>query len=116
MTTEDARVQPVELGRRLQTFRRLSGRTQMDIAEALGLSRPSIAAIEAGQRRLSGKLLLELAKAYGVQLSDLVREAPVMASLQAQFRLPSDATPAERSELDTAIAALQTLSAKYLHL
>nr|AQQ74593.1 hypothetical protein [uncultured bacterium] len=118
MTNERERetISPVDLGRRLQELRRLTGKTQMDVAESLGVSRPSVAAIEAGQRRIDARLLSEIARAYGARLSDLVREPSPRVSLQAQFRLPADAPEHERSELETAVASLQRLASSYLGL
>src|SRR4051794_18857424 len=79
-----------DLGRRLQALRKLTGKTQMEVAASLGISRPSLAAIEAGQRRLDSRLLIELARAYGARVSELVREPSPRVSLRAQFRLPAD--------------------------
>ncbi len=109
-------VDPVEVGRRLQTFRKLKGRTQSDIADVLGVSRPTVTAIEAGQRRIDSPLLVSLAKAYEARLSDLVREPSPAVELHAQFRLPADSPAAERSELERSVATLETLVASYLRL
>lgn len=116
MSEQEARFDQAELGRRLQTLRKLHRRTQADIAEVLGVSRPTVAAIEAGQRRVDSALLVNLAKAYGSRISELVREPMPPISLQAQFRLPADAPVAERTELEQAVASLETLVASYLRL
>jgi Zn-dependent peptidase ImmA (M78 family)/DNA-binding XRE family transcriptional regulator len=117
MTEEEYKgVSPTDLGKRLQTLRRLRNRTQMDIAKSLGLSRPSVAAIEAGQRRVDSQLLVELARAYGARLSELVREPSPPATLQAQFRLPAAASKTEREELEQAVVSLQMMASAYLQL
>src|SRR6266571_9139655 len=111
MTVEQGRIDPVDLGHRLQALRKLNGQTQMDVAESLGVSRPSVAAIEAGQRRIDSRFLVDLARAYGARLSELVREKPRRVSLEAQFRLPADAPQPEREELERAVASLHNLTA-----
>jgi Zn-dependent peptidase ImmA (M78 family)/transcriptional regulator with XRE-family HTH domain len=116
MSQPPVRIDPIELGRRLQTIRKLSGRTQSDVAVVLGVSRPTVASIEAGQRRVDTPLLLSLVKAYDTRLSELVREAAPAVSLHAQFRLPAASPPAERTQLEQAVAALETLVARYLRL
>ena len=116
MTNARERINANELGRRLQALRKLTGKTQMEIAESLGMSRPSVAAIEAGQRRIDSRFLMELARAYGVRLSELVRVQAPTVSLQAQFRLPADTPEHDRIELDSAIASLQGLAVSYLNL
>ena len=105
-----------ELGRKLQSLRRLHGLTQMDVAKSLGISRPSVSAIESGQRRLDSRLIHSLARAYRARIADLVREAAPTVDLQAQFRLPADAPGTEREELERAITALQVLASNYLRL
>lgn len=116
MSQAEHGVEPIELGRRLQTLRKLRGRTQSDVAAVLGVSRPTVAAIEAGQRRIDSPLLLSLAKAYDTRLSELVREAAPAVSLHAQFRLPADSPAAERAQLEQAVVTLETLVANYLRL
>ena len=105
-----------DLGRRLQEFRKRSNKTQQDVALTLGTSRPTIAAIEAGQRRVDSKLVIELARAYGVRVSDLVRQHVADVGLQVQFRLPADTPEHDRRDLDNAISELQALAATYLEL
>lgn len=103
----------VEVGKRLQTQRKLAGETQAAVAERLGVSRPSVVALEAGQRRLAPRLLSDLAQAYGMRLSDLVRAPCPRVTLRAQFRLPAD-MPREREELERAVLRLELLASRYL--
>lgn len=108
-------IDPRELGRRLQDHRKARRRTQEDIAGRLELSRPGIAAIEAGQRRLSPDLLVRLADAYEIPVSQLVRSGPPPARLVAQFRLPGE-EPADRDQLASAAARLEGLVEDYVAL
>ena len=68
-----------ELGRRLRELR--AGRTIQDVAEALGVSSPTISRIETGTRRATRRNVLALCELYGVDQSlrthllDLAREA-----------------------------------------
>jgi len=116
MTNPRDEIKPIELGKRLQTLRKLNGHTQMEVAGKLGISRPSVAAIEAGQRRIDSRFLLDLARAYGARLSELVREPGPRTSLQAQFRLPADITGTVREQLESAVVSLETLASNYLRL
>lgn len=106
---------PRELGRRLQDHRKARRSTQEAIAGKLGLSRPGVAAIEAGQRRLTPDFLVRLADAYEIPVSQLVRSGPPPARLVAQFRLPGE-VPADRDQLAAAVARLEGLVERYVEL
>lgn len=108
-------LEPRELGRRLQDHRKTRRSTQEDIAGKLGLSRPGVAAIEAGQRRLTPDFLVRLADAYEIPVSQLVRSGPPPARLVAQFRLPGE-VPADRDQLAAAVARLEGLVERYVEL
>ena len=114
--TTDIAIDSAELGRRLQASRKVTGRRQQEVADALGVSRPTLAAIEAGQRRLDARMLVSLARAYGIPLSDLVKESPPAVALQAQFRLNGDAGGPDREQLERAVSKLETRAAAYLQL
>jgi Zn-dependent peptidase ImmA (M78 family)/transcriptional regulator with XRE-family HTH domain len=109
-------VDPREVGRRLQEWRRAKRETQQTIAERLETSRSNVAAIEAGQRRVSAQQIADLARAYRLSVSSLVRPGPEPARLSAQFRLPVDARPEDREALDAAVAQLEQLVERYLRL
>jgi Zn-dependent peptidase ImmA (M78 family)/DNA-binding XRE family transcriptional regulator len=108
-------IDPRELGRRLQDHRRAHRKTQEDIAGRLELSRPGVAAIEAGQRRFTPEFLVRLADAYQIPVSQLVRSGPQPARLVAQFRLPGE-EPADREQLAAAVARLEGLVERYVGL
>lgn len=109
-------IDPRELGRRLQDHRKGQRRTQEDVAEKLELSRPAVAAIEAGQRRLTPDFLTRLSDAYRIPVSQLVRSGPPPARLVAQFRLPSEQPAADRDQLASAVARLEGLVERYVAL
>lgn len=106
-------IDPRELGRRLQDHRKARRETQVDIAGRLEISRPGIAAIEAGQRRFTPDFIVRLSEAYEIPVSQLVRVGPPPASLVAQFRLPGEA-PADRDQLGAAAARLERLVERYV--
>jgi Zn-dependent peptidase ImmA (M78 family)/transcriptional regulator with XRE-family HTH domain len=64
-----------ELGRRLRSAREAVGLTQEDVAARLGVSRPTITQIEAGNRPVSSLELDRLAAIYGRDIRDLLAPA-----------------------------------------
>ena len=108
-------IEPREFGRRLQEHRRSRRQTQGDIATRLGMSRPAVAAIEAGQRRLLPELVVRLADVYEMPVSQLVRSGPPPARLVAQFRLPGEVA-SDRDDLAIAVARLEGLVERYVAL
>lgn len=61
---------------RLREARKLAGLSQKQVARILGLHRPSISEIEAGNRRVSAEELTQFAKLYDVDSSWLLGEGP----------------------------------------
>lgn len=106
-----------DIGQRLQAHRRSRRVTQDAVAQELGLSRPGVAAIEAGQRRMTPELVIRLADAYGIDVSQLVRAQSAPITLTAQFRLPAlEHQPAERDDLEAAVSQLEELVDQYVWL
>ena len=63
------------LGRRLQDARKSVALTQQEAAEPLGLSRESLAQIEAGSRSVNSLEIVQLARLYGRSLSAILLES-----------------------------------------
>ena len=63
------------LGRRLQDARKSVALTQQEAAEHLGLSRESLAQIEAGSRSVNSLEIVQLARLYGRSLSAILLES-----------------------------------------
>jgi len=61
---------------RLREARKLAGLSQGHVAKILGLHRPSISEMEAGNRRVSADELARLAEIYDVSVAWLIGEAP----------------------------------------
>lgn len=67
---------------RLKEARKLAGLSQGQVAKILGLHRPSVSEMEAGNRRVSATELARLAEIYDVSVAWLLGEAPY--TLEAQ--------------------------------
>lgn len=66
----------VQIGERLRQARQLAGLTQGHVSSMLGLHRPAISEMEAGNRRVSGEEIARLAEIYDVSVTWLLGEAP----------------------------------------
>ena len=64
----------IELGLRMAELRRQQGITQVQLAEALGVSQQTLQGYEAGRRRIPVSALTTLARALGVSLEALMGE------------------------------------------
>jgi len=60
------------IGERVRALRTGRGLTQLRLAERSGISRPSIANVEAGRQNLSLRQLCALASAFGVTVDELL--------------------------------------------
>lgn len=67
------------LGQRLRAQRKLRGVTQVDLAEAAGLSRSSVANIELGNQTIQLGALVTAAKFLGIPVAMLLDEKEVPA-------------------------------------
>jgi transcriptional regulator with XRE-family HTH domain len=70
------------IAERLKEARKLAGVSQGHVAKILGLHRPSITEIEAGNRRVSADELARLAEIYDVSVAWLLGEAPDILDAQ----------------------------------
>jgi len=112
-------VDPEVIGERLASARRARGLTQQHAAEALGVARTTITAMEKGDRRPRASELFTLARLYGRSLGDLVRplregETP---SFVVQFRAAhAGVTPATESKREKDIQRFEELCRWYVDL
>jgi transcriptional regulator with XRE-family HTH domain len=65
-----------QIAERLKEARKLAGLSQGQVAKMLGLHRPSLSEIEAGNRRVSADELARLAEIYDVSVVWLLGDAP----------------------------------------
>jgi transcriptional regulator with XRE-family HTH domain len=73
--SQDERDFFVALGSRIAQHRKESNLTQVQLAETLGVSQPTMNAYELGQRRVPVSALPVLAPALGVSLEELLGES-----------------------------------------
>lgn len=81
-----------ELGERLKNARATAKITQADAANAVGLSRTTLVAVEKGERRVRIEELQALAGQYNVSVNALLRREAVHVDLVPRFRRLSDST------------------------
>ena len=77
---------PRALGQRLQEARKATRLTQQAVADALGVARTTLVAMEQGVRRVQSDELIALAGLYGRSVSELLRLGPVVPGFGIQFR------------------------------
>jgi len=73
--TDDAR-RRAAMAVRIKEARKLAGLSQGQVAQMLGLHRPAVSEMEAGNRRVSTDELMRLAGIFDVSVSWLLGEAP----------------------------------------
>lgn len=98
---------------RLRAARSQANLTQDQAAQALGVVRTTLVAMEKGQRRVRPDELEALAALYGVSMNWLLRQEAVAIDLSARFRALSKAGQDARAD---AIRLLNTLVAAELEL
>lgn len=88
MTVDDA--SPSILADRLREARRAAGISQADAAERIGVSRPTLIAVEQGRRVPKPVELVKLATLYGRAVHDLMRPTQPVPALSASFRVSGE--------------------------
>ncbi len=86
MSTPLEDIAPVEIGERLRIAREAARIKQADAANAIGVARTTLVAIEQGQRRVRINELQQLAHRYGTSVNSLLRREAVHVDLQPRFR------------------------------
>ena len=97
---------PADAGERLRIARESAKITQASAANAIGVARTTIIAIEQGERRARMNELRQLAKLYGTSINALLREEAVHVDLAPRFRkvVGSDDQAAEAAALMAELA------------
>src|SRR5436309_2186977 len=98
---------PRVLGRRLADARKARDVTQEEAAKHLGCSRPTLIAIEKGERPAKPEEIVKLAAFYGRSVHELVRPGEASTDLQPHLRAAVDRHRLSDGELIVAIADLQ---------
>ncbi len=107
---------PRLLGQRLTAARKARGATQEDAAKLLGCSRPTLIAIEKGERRAKPDEIMKLAAYYGRSVHDLVRPGVEIVALEPHLRAVVDPASAPPEEMNKAIAELERFAEDYCEL
>src|SRR3954469_21389747 len=108
---------PRIVGQRIAEARKARGKTQEEIAEFLGCSRPTYIAVEKGDRLAKSEEIVKLASFLGRKVNELVRPSEPVGDLQPHLRAAAEKMKdADREGLDAAIDALQRLAEDYREL
>lgn len=105
-----------KLGQELQHARKRHGLTQEQAAAEIGVSRPTMVAIEKGERRIKAGELIKLARAYGRTVNDFVRQRPELEPFEVQFRGPFVRSQQDEQEIAPVIDQFEELCRNYLEL
>jgi Zn-dependent peptidase ImmA (M78 family)/transcriptional regulator with XRE-family HTH domain len=112
-------IDPRIMGQRIAEARKARGKTQEEVADFLGLSRPTYIAVEKGERRAKNDEIVKLAPFLGRTVNELVRRVEPVTDLQPHLRAVADKSKSgdqDRSRLNTAIDELQSLAEDYREL
>jgi Zn-dependent peptidase ImmA (M78 family) len=86
VTESTGRLSDVEIGERLRIARETAKLTQAAAAEAIGVARTTIVAVEQGQRRIKTDELQKLAGVYGTSANAILRREAVHLDMVPRFR------------------------------
>ncbi|WPB77102.1 XRE family transcriptional regulator [Archangium violaceum] len=114
MTALD-KTSPALLGERLRIARSSARVTQDKAAQAIGVARTTMVAIENGTRRIKSDELMKLASLYNVSCNSLLRPESIHVDLVPQFRRNSPAIGEDESTAEVT-ALLQRLASSYVEL
>src|SRR3954471_13908424 len=107
---------PRVLGQRIAEARKARGKTQEEVAEFLGYSRPTYIAIEKGERATKPDEIIRLASFFGRKVNELVRPGEPVTDLQPHLRAVADKMKGgekAQTALNTAIDQFQALAEDY---
>src|SRR5207248_9760958 len=79
-------IDPRILGQRIAEARKARGKTQEEVADFLGYSRPTYIAIEKGDRPARSEEIVKLASFLGRTVHELVRPTEPVVDLQPHLR------------------------------
>lgn len=112
---ENKSLDPRILGQRIAEARKARGKTQEEVAEFLGYSRPTYIAIEKGDRVARADEIVQLASFFGRKVNELVRPTAPVVELQPHLRAAvADKVKGEDEQaLHAVIDELQRLAEDY---
>jgi len=104
-----------QLGERLADARKRAKLNQADVADAIGVARTTLVAIEKGERRPSNTELLRLAEALKTSVHDLLRETLVRTEISPRFRV-GFGVDKKAGPVSEAVERLRSFGARYAEL
>lgn len=112
MTEQQDAARRAQIAARIKEARTMAGLSQGQVARMLGLHRPSVSEIEAGNRRVTAEELTRMAEMFDVSVSWLVGEAPDTIApddprLQLAARELGKLKPADLDRLMALLAAMR---------
>jgi len=108
-------IAPEELGRRLAAARRGRNLSQEEVAQQLGVSRPTLVAMEKGNRPVKPAELIQLAQLYGRSVHEMVSQREFIGDFTPHFRL-NQPTEVAREAVEEAVSVFQKICEDYLSL
>jgi Zn-dependent peptidase ImmA (M78 family)/DNA-binding XRE family transcriptional regulator len=108
---------PRILGQRIAEARKARGKTQEEVADFLGCSRPTYIAVEKGERAAKSEEIVKLASFFGRKIHELVRPTEPVVDLQPHLRAAvQKMKDVDDAALNNAIEELQRLAEDYREL
>jgi Zn-dependent peptidase ImmA (M78 family)/transcriptional regulator with XRE-family HTH domain len=105
---------PRIVGQRIAEARKARGKTQEEVADFLGCSRPTYIAIEKGDRPAKSEEIVKLASYFGRKVHELVRPTEPVVDLQPHLRAAVEKKKGmDEAALNAAIDELQRLAEDY---
>lgn len=98
----------IEIAKRLRAAREQCGLSQGQVAEMMGLQRPSVSEVEAGRRGVSAEELARFSKIYGVSTSWLTKSAPESADPSVELAA-RELAKLNSKDFDRVLQLLKTL-------
>lgn len=104
-----------QLGERLADARKRAKRNQADVADAIGVARTTLVAIEKGERRPNNAELIRLAEVLKTSVHDLLRATLVHTELSPRFRV-AFGVDKKAGPVSEAVERLRLFGARYAEL
>jgi Zn-dependent peptidase ImmA (M78 family)/transcriptional regulator with XRE-family HTH domain len=104
-----------QLGERLTDARKRAKLTQAEVADAVGIARTTLVAIEKGERRPSNAELMRLGEVLKTSVHDLLRETLLRTEISPRFRV-GFGLDKKASPVSDAVEQLRLSGARYAEL
>lgn len=114
--SENNNLDPVTLGQRLAEARKDAGKTQQEVADHLGCSRPVLIAVEKGTRLAKPEEVVTLASFYGRSVHELVRPGEPAIALEPHLRAAVDTSRNDVGQVHQAVTILERFAEDYREL